>query len=302
MKLPDFFLAGAPKSGTTALSEYLRGHPGVFFSNPKELNYFCEDFAEHRFIKTRADYERQFVDATPEQRVGEGSVVYLYSRVALQNIRDFNPEARIIVMLRNPVAMVQALHQQFLAALYEDEASFECAWRLQEERAQGRHVPRLCRASELLAYRRIGLLGEQVERLWRVFPREQTLLILFDDFIAEPRRVYLDVLDFLGLPDDGRQEFPVVNEAHGLRPGLIGGLVRRTPAPLRNLVTRMRYQPWLQGLPALADRWLKKPQPRTELSPDFRAELKAAFREDVEHLGQLLERDLPGLWRFDEAG
>jgi len=299
VKLPDFFLAGAPKSGTTALSEYLREHPGVFFSNPKELNYFCEDFAEHRFIRTRADYEKQFMAAAPEQRVGEGSVVYLYSRVALANIRAFNPDAQIIIMLRNPLDMIPALHQQFLAALYEDEPSFERAWSLQEERAQGRHIPRLCREPELLAYRRIGLLGEQVERLWRVFPREQTLLILFDDFIADTAATYRQVLDFLGLEDDGRNEFPVVNEAHALRTGLAGRVVRSAPPALRNLITRMRYHPVTRALPALADRWLKQPQPRTELSGAFREGLKAAFREDVELLGQLLERDLPGLWGFD---
>lgn len=295
MKRPDFFVAGAPKSGTTALSEYLRQHPNVFFSEPKELNYFCEDFDGHRMIRDRAAYEAMFADAGAEHsRVGEGSVLYLYSAVALEGIRDFNPDARIIVMLRNPVDMIPALHQQFLAALYEDEPSLERAWSLQSARAQGRHIPRLCRQPELLAYRRIGRLGEQIDRLWKVFPREQTLVILFDDFVADTRKVYREVLDFLGLDDDGRTEFPRVNEAHALRTGVSGWLVRNMPAFIRDCVTRLRYTRMGRGIPALADRLLKRPQARDRLSPEFRRELIRAFEDDITQLGVLLGRDLSG--------
>lgn len=295
MKRPNFFVAGAPKSGTTALCEYLRHHPDVFFSDPKELNYFSEDFAGHRMIRDLAAYDAVFSGASDRHsRVGEGSVLYLYSSVALERIRAFDPNARIIVMLRNPVDMIPALHQQFLAALYEDEPDVEKAWQLQDERAQGRCIPRLCRQPELLNYSGIGKLGEQVERMWHIFPREQTLVILFDDFVRDTRGVYLRVLDFLGLEDDGRVDFPRINEAHALRPGMASWLVRNTPVSVRNLITRLRYTYIGRGLPALADRIFKRPQPRDRISPEFRAVLTRAFESDIARLGGLLGRDLSG--------
>lgn len=293
MKRPNFFIVGAPKCGTTALSEYLRRHPSVFFSDPKELHYFSEDFNAHRMIRDLATYDAMFARARAEHsRIGEGSVLYLYSSVALERIRAFDKDARIIVMLRNPIEVIPALHQQYLAALYEDEPNPERAWLLQDERAQGRHIPRLCRQPELLAYRRIGLFGEQMERLWRIFPRDQTLVILFDDFVTDTRGVYLRVLNFLGLEDDGRVEFPRINEAHVLYPGLRAWLVRRTPVCLRNLMSRLRFTRYGRGIPSLADKLLKKPQAREVISPAFRAELVSAFSADIARLGSLIGRDL----------
>lgn len=293
MKRPDFFIAGAPKSGTTALCEYLRGHPQIFFSEPKELNYFCEDFDGHRVIRDLKTYESMFADAGDSHlRIGEGSVLYLYSDAALERIRAYAPDARIIVMLRNPIDMIPALHQQFLAALYEDEPDVERAWALQSEREQGRHVPRLCRQPELLAYRKIGMLSEQVDRMWRIFPREQTLVILFDDFVADTRKVYLQVLDFLGLEDDGRSEFPRINEAHALRGGWSGWLVLHTPTFVRNFITRLRYTRVGRQIPELADKLFKRPQARDRLTPAFHDELAAAFEADIVRLGALLGRDL----------
>lgn len=302
MRHPDFFVAGAPKSGTTALCEYLRQHPDVFFSEPKELNYFAEDFDGHRAIRDQATYDAMFVGARADHlRVGEGSVLYLYSAVALERIHAYAPDARIIVMLRNPLEMIPALHQQFLGALYEDEPSLEKAWSLQAERAQGRHVPRLCRQPELLAYAKLGMLGQQLDRLWKIFPREQTLVILFEDFVADTRSVYLKVLEFLGLEDDGRVDFPRINEAHGLRPGLAGWFVRRTPVAIRNLITDLRYTRLGRQIPLLADRLFKRPQPREQLSRAFRAELVRTFAADIGHLSKLLVRDLSA-WTQPEGG
>jgi len=303
MKRPNFFIAGAPKCGTTALCEYLRHHPAVFFSDPKEPHYFAEDFDAHRMVRDLASYEALFADANAEhQRVGEGSVLYLYSAVAFERIRAFNPEARIIVMLRNPMEMIPSQHQQYLGSLYEDEPSLEQAWALQDERAAGRYIPRLCRQPELLAYKKIGRFGEQLERLWQIFPREQTMVIVFDDFVADTRKVYLQVLAFLGLEDDGRTDFPRINEASGLRGGLPSWIARHTPVSLRNLLTHLRFTRSGRGIPKLADRLFKRSQPRQRISPAFHAELKAAFADDISHLSALIGRDLSAWMRIESDG
>ena len=120
MKKPNFFIVGAPRCGTTALSEYLRGHPNVFFSQPKEIGFFATDFPGSRVITRFEDYMALFNDVQPDHlRVGEGSVWYMYSREAARNIHEYNPKAKLIVMLRNPVDLVHSLHSQLLLSIDE---------------------------------------------------------------------------------------------------------------------------------------------------------------------------------------
>ncbi len=116
MRVPNFFIVGAPKCGTTALSEYLRHHPNVFFSSQKELNFLNDDLPQeditglHR-VSSLSDYLKYFAEANENHRaVGEGTPHYLRSRTAIQNILDLNPEARLIAMVRNPVDLVDAFH------------------------------------------------------------------------------------------------------------------------------------------------------------------------------------------------
>ena len=110
MPIPNFFIVGAPKCGTTALCEYLKYHPNVFMSTPKEPHYFAEDFERYRHVKTEDKYLALFGDCNDRHlMIGEASVFYLRSTRAVSLIRDFNPDAKIIVMLRNPVDMVYSL-------------------------------------------------------------------------------------------------------------------------------------------------------------------------------------------------
>lgn len=298
MKRPNFFIIGAPKCGTTALSVYLGEHPNVFFCTPKEPHYFADDMPGHRRIAALDDFLALYAEAGDAHlAVGEGSVFYLYSPAALRNILRFDPAARVIVMLRNPADFVPSLHQQFHHALYEDEADLERAWDLQAERAAGRQLPRLCRQPELLQYGRLGKYAEHLETLYGIFPAAQVKVILFDDFIADTARIYREVLEFLHLPDDGRRDFPKVNEARAIRFGLGALIARYLPVGLRDLITRMRFIPVLKWLPALADRLLKGNRPRPPVSAEFRNRLAEYFAADVEKLGRMLGRDLSGWTR-----
>jgi hypothetical protein len=174
---PNVFIVGAPKCGTTALSQYLRGHPQVFFCSPKEPHYFATEFPGYRAVTCEVDYLNLFSAAGPHHNaLAEGSVYYLYSGQALERIRRFNPDARIIAMLRDPVDLVYSLHAQLLYSGNEIEEDFERAWDLQDERAHGRHLPRNCQDPKVLLYREVGKLGEQCERLLGIFPRTQVKL------------------------------------------------------------------------------------------------------------------------------
>jgi len=195
MKKPNFFIVGAPKCGTTALSEYLKSHPQAFFSDIKEPNYFNTDFSEsfrtqnaRRFLRNEGDYLTLFRQATEQHRaIGEGTVWYLYSQEAIKNIQTFNPNSKIIVMLRNPIDLAYSLYRQQVYSFHEKVDDFETAWRLQERRERGESIPRNCLEPKVLLYQKICMLGSQLNRLYKVFPKDQVATIFFEDFKNKPK-------------------------------------------------------------------------------------------------------------------
>jgi hypothetical protein len=113
MKLPNLFIVGTPSCGTSAPSEYVAYHPNVFVSDLKELNFLNGDLFQkdaigvHTFFSLD-EYLEHLAGANENHlAVGEGSPQYLHSKVAMQNMLDFNPEARLIVMVGNPVVRTQ---------------------------------------------------------------------------------------------------------------------------------------------------------------------------------------------------
>lgn len=211
--IPNFFMVGAPKSGTTALSHYLSHNPNIFITNLKEPEYFAADF-RGRCVKLLKSYLNLFSEAEKRNYVaiGECSTIYLHSEVAIENIMKFNREAKILVMLRNPADLVISLHAQLLKEGYETEDSFINAWTLEQERLFGRRLPFLFgRDPKQLFYSDWGKLGTQLRRCMDIVPASQLRVIIFDDFVSNPRKIYQDVLSFLDVPDDGRIDFPIIN-------------------------------------------------------------------------------------------
>lgn len=290
---PNFFIVGAPKSGTTSLDVYLRKHPSCFLCR-KEPHFFATDFLD-RGVDRAADYVDLFAKCPPgTAAVGEASVWYLYSRDAIPNLRREFPEARLIAMLRNPVDLIYSKHAQLVFNCEEDESDFERAWRLEPERRAGRQIPATALEPSFLYYSEVGRLGEQVARMLSVFPAEQVHLILFEDFCADAGRHYRNVLDFLGLRDDGRTAFPRVNPNTVHRSKLIGRLLQKPPAGLQKIVRCVERRLGLRQLPGidLIRHLNTKVAARKPLDPAFRAELTAHFRPEVERLEGVLGRDL----------
>ena len=299
MKKPNFFIIGAPKSGTTALSEYLRTHPRAFISPHKEPNFWNDDFRQIATVKSLREYERLFKDAGPQHiAVGEASVHYLRSTTAVPRIIEYNPEAKFIVLLRNPVDLVHAWHSQNLYGLWEDEPDFARAWNLQEERAAGRHIPKTCLEPKVLMYRQVGALGSQVARLFENVAREKVRLYVFDDFNTNPAAVYRDLLAFLGLPDDGRELFPRVNENKRQRHAVIARFVERPPRLWQAgaKVLRIFFRKSSLGLLQRLRRWNQQPVGRPPISAEFRKQLLDAFDPEIRRLAVLLDRNLDH-WR-----
>jgi len=294
---PNLFIVGAPKSGTTSLYDYLRQHSGVFMPEVKEPAYFGTDLHFEKRLCARDtihhlnNYLRLFDKAGDVKCVGEGTTLYLYSRQAAREIIDFDPHARILIMLRNPVDMIYSLHGEWLWNCNEDIEDFEEALKAQEDRARGRRIPRTSSFPQGLQYYDIGRYSAQVARYFDAFPREQVLVLIFDDFAADTPAVYRQVLEFLELNTEFSPDFSVrnvskpvgtlgINRFFAARPGL-----RRAINATIGITRRKQLVDMLAKIAGSRRR-------TAELSPGLRAQLQTLFLPDVEQLSELLNRDL----------
>ena len=302
IRQPNFFIVGAPKCGTTSLSKYLGQHPNVFFCSPKEPYYFATDFHRHHYVDNLADYLALFSTASSEQlAIGEGSAGYMYSTDAIPRIMEFNDQAKLIVMLRNPIEIAHAMHSQAVFDTVEDVEDFQTAWELQSEREHGRNVPPGCHNVKVLLYKKLASVGEQLERLYKVVPHRQVKVITLDEFIATPRPIYDGVCEFLGIPSDGRTEFIPFNESKRNRFRVLGELVSRPPRSLlwgAQVIKRVFGIRRLGVVDAIRSVNVVKRR-RTPLAPDFRSQLAEEFCDDVARLSAVMQRDFSAWVRIE---
>ncbi len=299
---PNVFLIGAPKSGTSALATFLAEHPNVVMSRPKEPMYWCADLpsgAHELRPQSLEDYLDLFdssgtVDAETTH-VGEGSTKYLRSAVAVRNILEFNPDARFIAMIRNPIEVAQAFHMEQRYQGQEPQADFMTAWREQPAREVAYDATAGDGTlSEEVLYRRVVDFPTQLRRLADTVSSEQYLVILYDDFRADPLEVWRRMLGFLGLPDDGRSEFPRVNAAHQQRFPRLSRWLLHPPGPLQAPMRSIRRR--LIDRPNVAVEKVKAlmnvERRRSDLSAAHLAELQAYFQPQIDELVEMLGADL----------
>jgi len=234
LKQPNFFIVGAPKCGTTAWVEYLSTHPEIVFSIQKEPHYFSTDFPDFRWASNEEEYLANFQHAREQECIGEASVQYLYSKVAARNIFKFCPKAKIIIFLRNHASFLRSYHNQLLKNLDEDIHDFSLAWSLSGQRNE-EQIPETCRESQFLNYKKIGKFSEQVARYFTYFSDNQIKIIWFEEWTSNPKGTHLEILEFLGLADDGRMLFPVVHDAKYNKFNFISKLIQRPPNWVRSI-------------------------------------------------------------------
>jgi hypothetical protein len=294
------FIVGAPRCGTSAMSGYLRNHQSVCFSAPKETNFFITAREGAKTETLKAQFLKAFftTHSGATRILGEGSVSTLYSAPALSRAKACFPDAKFIVMVRNPVDLMRSYHARLIYMRQENEQNFETAWDLQDARAAGRNIPRGCYDPRMLQYREVGSLGRYTSELFNLVGRENCLVILYDDFTADTLATYRTVLDFLGLPYDGRTNFPRKNQHAGFKSAFLQDLYSGTIAgPLGRLIAR---QPRHLARLARMTRSLRKnirhhnrvTMKVPSLDPALASRLRDVFSDDVEQLAQLLGRDL----------
>jgi len=300
MKKPNFFIIGAPKCGTTSMASWLAEHPNIYMSPVKEPFFYSTDLNKRDAIRDPRIYKKLFAKVNQKHvAIGEASTLYLYSQVAVPRIEKECAGSKYIVMLRNPVEMAYSLHDHYLFLGSENITDFLTAWRLSPERRKGIKVPARTKEPKLLDYQSICSLGLQIERLLSHVERERILVLLLDDVKANPRREYLKVLQFLGVPDDGRLDFPVYNPAKEYR----GMFARKFFLKYEALTLLMRrlgivrhtgvLRPFLRPLKRVLIRQRKRPS----LPREVWSELLDYYKPDILKLSALVNRDLSIWWR-----
>jgi len=297
-KKPDVFIVGAPKCGTSAMDHYLAAHPDIYMAK-KEMHAFGSDlrFGPQFYRRDEEAYLAEFAAGSGRRRTGEASVWYLFSTQAAAEIHAFNPEARVIILLREPAEMLYSLYYQFRFDGNEHLPTFEDALAAEDERRAGRLLTRQTYLAQALVYRDTARYTEQVRRYFDVFGRERVHVIIYDDLAADVRGVYGRALEFLGV-DSTRIEtdFQVINGNKSVKHSALRGLLndplvrstavaigRRLPRPIFTALHDVERRLW-----KLNSRSEKRPP----LAPDARAQLQREFAPEVERLSELLGRDL----------
>ncbi len=315
VRVPDFFIVGHPKSGTTALHEMLRQHPEIYMPALKEPEFFSPD------LRTRDlsadEYYSLFEGAGPGQRVGETSVFYLASRVAAPRIGEARPDARIIAILREPASFIESLHLQFLrsrvnagtlnaAHKIETEPDLRKALALEQDRRE-----RLSSASEsaspLLLYRDHVRYVDQLRRYHAVFGPEQVLVLIYDDFRRDNRAVVRRILEFLDVDPTFSLPAVEINPAFSIRSQAADDLLYamaegRGPVlrAMKSAVMAVTSRRMRHATLAATKRLLLRRAPQRS-DAQLINELRDRFRPEVVALSEYLQRDLVALWGYDEA-
>lgn len=288
MKKPNLFILGAPKCGTTSLAEWLGEHPQIYMSKPKEPHYYNKDH-KHNSVVDYDHYLSLFKNTEEQHKiVGEASVWYLYSEVAVKNIlEDLGRDIKFIVMLRNPVQMAYSLHEQQVFNLNEPENDFKKAWDLQSERKINRKLSTTTRDAKLLLYGEACKLGNQVEQLLNIVERTKIEFILLDEIKENSLNVYNRTLDFLGVDYDGRTDFNAVNAGKVRKFEALALIVKSLGLLKQKLKIKKGF-----GILNRTNQINIRDFKRKPLSPEFRNDLKDFFKDDISKLEKLINKDL----------
>ncbi|WP_251923349.1 sulfotransferase family protein [Salinibacter ruber] len=293
--MPNTFIIGAAKSGTTSLYDYLHQHPDVYMSPVKEPCFFAyaenppemagpgdaEANRESGVVYTMEDYRALFSRATNESVVGEASPVYLYDEDAPRLLQDQCPDAVLIAVLRNPIERAYSHYLQLLQSGREPLENFEAALDAEDERvAAGWEWS--------WHYRRMGLYGQQLARYLEYFDREQLHVYRFEELTEDPPGFAQTVYRMLGVDPSFTPDTGVRRRATGVPQfdwlhrfiGTPDHFLRRWSRFVLPEVVRDRI------LMTVRNANLQKPP-----LPDVaRARLEDVYRDDVHRLEALLDR------------
>lgn len=298
MARPNFFIVGAARCGTTSFAQYLSQHPDIFVASEKETHFFAaqemplrfgepmlpgQKRLEDRIIRDESEYLHLFDGVRGEIAVGEASVYYIHYSSVPERIAREVPDARIIVLLRNPVERAYSAYK-LLARDERETLAFEQSLDREDERRSLDYEP-------IWYYTALGRYAQQIERYFAVFGRDRVHVILTEDLEADPNHVLEETFGFLGVR-------PQVHVDASWRANM-GGISRSGGA---KLIQELAFGSGIGArvkslIPATArGRWgeriLRATTERQTIPPETRARLKHALDEDTSHLKEVLGNPL----------
>ncbi|MEJ7842585.1 MAG: sulfotransferase [Rubrobacter sp.] len=287
--LPNFLLIGAQKAGTTALYHYLGQHPQVYMSPVKEPHFFTYEGGDLKFsgpgrgyappVTRIEDYSELFRGAAGEKALGEASTSYIYFERALERIRRYAPDARLIAVLRDPAERAYSNYLHCVRGGSEPLNDFEQALQAEETRIRDNW-------GTVYYYRQKGFYYAQLKRYYEAFEKEQIRVYLYEDLKEDPAGVVRDAFGHLGVDEDFVPDVSLRHNVSGVpRNHALLTLTRRmhklTPAIRACLTPGLRRY--------IKSRIWAKPPP---LSPEVRGKLVEGYKEDILKLEELIQRDL----------
>lgn len=296
MPLPDFFVIGASRSGTTSLHHYLGQHPEIFMCPRKSPNFFVaadpiparEGVIARKmasqWVSSRESYEALFSGAREETSIGEVSPVYLQSLVAPERIQEMCPEAKLVAILRDPAERAWAHYQGRKRDGIETRESFGEV--IEAELEEG--LPDDVAFGSYLGCSRYGHF---LSRYRELFPRERIKVYLFEDLCEAPRDLLSDLFSFLGV--DLSPSASIDLSRHH-QTGQVRGALRRF-LWTRSVRMRTALRPLLPGsVRRLAAPVFLKELDKPTLEPSLRARIREVLAADIERCQELIARDLSG--------
>lgn len=288
MKLPNFFILGAPKCGTTSLTYWLNQHHEVFEPRIKEPYFF---YSGNGKKITKQEYFELYSRSTSDQKVVyDASTSYLFGECAakiLQVVQD----AKFLVCLRNPLEMAPSWHWQERFSGIETIEEFEHAWNLSDQRAAGKPIglknihgtldPRL------YAYKEVCKLGSQVNTLLMQVPRESVKFIFLDDLKENAERQFTSLCEWLGIQTNVFISYEAKNRAKKHRSTTIATILR-VAGSIKQMLGVKSATGLLSPLHSVNTMEVRYPAPSFLL----KKEMQETFKEDINLLAHLTDRDL----------
>lgn len=206
MKKVNFFLVGYPKCGTTAIYQTLKDHPQIFNPKIKEPTFFAKDFREesdrinkdHKYYKIRTlkQYEEIYKEAK-EKIIPDFTPEYILSEVAIQDIKKYNKNARILIIIREPVSFLKSVHGQNISVGAEPERNFFKALKLEQYRRKNANKFKNIKLVSRLFYSNFTQYNKQIKRVLDNFSSDKIKIIIYEDFKEDNIRTYKEIFNFL---------------------------------------------------------------------------------------------------------
>jgi hypothetical protein len=295
-KWPNFFIVGAAKAGTTSLHEYLKSVPGIYMSDYKEPHYFAPNVVPDKYyrkIQNKEEYVELFKNVKNETAIGESSVSYLWDKESPNLIKNASPNAKIIIILRNPIERAYSHYLHHSRVGYDTLDFYKAIYRDYQRKSRLWQIPDV--------YVDQGLYYHQVRRFLETFPPENIKILVFEEFIKDPIKVVKDLLKFLNVdaeipPTVGKLHNPSYVPRSSLSPRIMRFLTMLGNKNNASFTLTHNIVPVDSTLKVLIPILWKRSSAKQKIPEEAYRFLYGIYKDDVKHLESLISRSLP--WKF----